>query len=63
MIADGLFARFPCDEVYGLHNVPTGPRGRVLFRPGPAMAGADFFDIRVTGAARTAPGRTRRTIP
>ena len=49
MIADGLFDRFPCDEVYGLHNAPDGPRGRIGVRPGPAMAAADFFDIRVAG--------------
>jgi amidohydrolase len=22
MLADGLFERFPCDEIYGLHNAP-----------------------------------------
>ena len=49
MIADGLFKQFPCDELYGLHNSPTGPHGQVGFREGPAMAGADFFDIRIEG--------------
>ena len=49
MISDGLFQRFPCDEIYGLHNSPDGPRGKVTIKPGPAMAGADFFDIRVQG--------------
>ena len=49
MIADGLFERFPCDEVYGLHNNPNGPRGQVATRPGPSMAAADFFDLRITG--------------
>jgi amidohydrolase len=49
MLADGLFQRFPCDEVYGLHNDPNGHAGRVGVRAGPAMAGADFFDIRVLG--------------
>jgi len=49
MIADGLFERFPCDEVYGLHNAPNGPHGLISVRPGPAMAAADFFDIRITG--------------
>lgn len=49
MIADKLFQRFPCDEVYGLHNAPDlGPRQVTVF-PGPAMAAADFFDITVTG--------------
>ena len=49
MIADGLFERFPCNEVYGLHNWPGGPLGQVALRTGPAMAGSDFFDIRITG--------------
>ena len=49
MLADGLFERFPCDEVYGLHNSPDGPFGRVGIREGAAMAAADFFDIRITG--------------
>jgi hippurate hydrolase len=49
MLAEGLFERFPCDEVYGLHNSPDLPLGRISVRPGAAMAGADFFDIRLTG--------------
>jgi amidohydrolase len=49
MLADGLFERFPCDEVYGLHNSPHGPRGKVTMRSGAAMAAADFFDIRIKG--------------
>jgi hippurate hydrolase len=49
MIADGLFQRFPVDEIYGLHNSPDGPRGQVTVKPGPAMAAADFFDIRIQG--------------
>ena len=49
MLAEGLFARFPCDEVYGLHNNPSAPHGRVGVKPGPAMAGASFFDITIEG--------------
>jgi hippurate hydrolase len=49
MLAEGLFERFPCDEVYGLHNWPGAPQNRVRIIPGVAMAGADFFDIKVTG--------------
>jgi hippurate hydrolase len=49
MIADDLFQRFPCDEIYGLHNAPNlGPRQVRVFA-GPGMAGADFFDITITG--------------
>jgi hippurate hydrolase len=49
MLKDGLFERFPCDEVYGLHNWPNGERGRIFMREGAAMAAADFFDIRIAG--------------
>lgn len=49
MLADGLFERFPCDELYGLHNSPYHPHGRVAIRPGLAQAGASFFDIKVRG--------------
>ncbi|MGF1551356.1 MAG: M20 aminoacylase family protein [Paracoccaceae bacterium] len=47
MLADGLFERFPCDEIYGLHNSPTLPLGQVAVFPGRAMAGASLFDIRI----------------
>jgi amidohydrolase len=49
MIKDGLFERFPCDEVYGLHNAPDLNHGEIAILPGPAMAGADFFDITIQG--------------
>nr|WP_047574089.1 M20 aminoacylase family protein [Methylobacterium sp. ZNC0032] len=49
MIAEKLFERFPCDEIYGLHNSPDLDPGQISIFPGPAMAGADFFDIRITG--------------
>jgi amidohydrolase len=49
MIKDGLFEKFPCDEIYGLHNAPNLNLGEVAIFPGPAMAGADFFDITIQG--------------
>lgn len=49
MIADGLFEKFPCDEIYGMHNNPNGLLGQVSVKPGAAMAGACFFDITVHG--------------
>ncbi|MBD9375634.1 amidohydrolase [Rhizobium sp. ARZ01] len=50
MIAEGLFDRFPCDEVFGMHNNPNGTPGLVKVKPGVAMAGACFFDIVMRGA-------------
>jgi amidohydrolase len=49
MIAEGLFRRFACDEIYGLHNKPDGKPGRFALRKGVMMAGASFFDVTITG--------------
>ncbi len=49
MIDDGLFERFPCDEVYAIHNWPQLPLGVVQTRPGPIMGAGDAFSIRVEG--------------
>ena len=49
MVDDGLFERFPMDSVYGLHNWPGLSTGEFAVHPGPMMAGADFFDIRLRG--------------
>ncbi len=49
MLKDGLFQRFPCDAVFGLHNRPGTPVGQYAITPGAAMAGGAFFDIVVTG--------------
>jgi hippurate hydrolase len=47
MIEDGLFERFPCEEVYALHNWPALPAGTIATRPGPIMAAADRVEIKV----------------
>jgi amidohydrolase len=49
MIADGLFDRFPVDAVYGMHNTPGMPVGQFATRPGPILAGADFWGVTFTG--------------
>jgi amidohydrolase len=49
MVEEGLFERFPADEVYALHNVPGLPVGHFAGRAGPMMAATDDFDIIVTG--------------
>lgn len=49
MLNDGLFERFPCDVIYGMHNRPGAPVGHFSITPGTAMAGGGFFDITVTG--------------
>jgi hippurate hydrolase len=49
MIEDGLFERFPADEVYALHNWPGLPPGQIGVTPGPAMAAADRIEITIDG--------------
>ena len=49
MLADGLFERFPCDAIYGMHNRVGMEVGTFAVRPGPAMAAGAFFDIEVRG--------------
>ena len=49
MIEEGLFKRFPCDSIYGLHNWPQLPKGTVATRPGPVMASVDILHIVVKG--------------
>ena len=49
MIADGLFKRFPCDAVFGMHNRPGMALGKFAVRAGAMMAGGAFFDIDIEG--------------
>ncbi|MGV2290823.1 M20 aminoacylase family protein [Trinickia sp. YCB016] len=49
MIADGLFERFPCDAIFGLHNHPGVPVGTFGFRAGPLMAACDTVKVRIVG--------------
>jgi hippurate hydrolase len=49
MIRDGLFERFPCDAVFGMHNWPGMPAGHFGLRPGPQMASSSEFRVTVTG--------------
>jgi hippurate hydrolase len=49
MLADGLFERFPCDAIYGLHNRPGMRVGQFGLCAGPMMAGAAFFDLTIQG--------------
>lgn len=49
MMADGLFEKYPCDAVYGLHNWPYTPLGQVEVNLRAAMANVDNFDITITG--------------
>lgn len=49
MLEDGLFEKFPCDEIYALHNWPALPAGTIGINPGPMMAASDIFEITIDG--------------
>ncbi len=49
MVQEGLFERFPANEVYALHNWPNLPPGKIAVRPGPMMAATDEIQITVRG--------------
>ena len=49
MIADGLFERFPCDAIFGMHNHPGLPTGTLLFGAGPFMSASDTAILRIRG--------------
>ncbi|MGX1500047.1 M20 aminoacylase family protein [Roseibium aggregatum] len=64
MLADGLFEKHPCDEIYGMHNNPLAAPNKVGLRPGVAMAGATFFDIVIEGRGShgAAPHHSRDAV-
>jgi hippurate hydrolase len=49
MVQEGLFERFPMEQVYGLHNWPMAPEGTFLWRVGPVMAAVAQIEITITG--------------
>jgi len=49
MVEEGLFDKFPAEEVYGMHNWPGLPAGQFAARVGPVMAATDQFEITIEG--------------
>jgi hippurate hydrolase len=49
MLADGLLERFPCDALFGMHNMPGLPAGHLGFREGPMMASQDLLNVTIEG--------------
>ena len=45
MLNDGLFERFPCDAVYGMHTMPGLPVGQFALRSGPLLAASGRWDV------------------
>lgn len=49
MVKDGLFEKFPCEQIFGMHNRPKLDVGKFAIRSGPQMAGGGLFDIHISG--------------
>ncbi|MCS2158821.1 M20 family metallopeptidase [Scandinavium sp. H11S7] len=49
MVEDGLFDKFPCDHIFGLHNMPSQKIGKIGLHDGAMMASSDTLHIEVTG--------------
>jgi hippurate hydrolase len=64
MMQDGLFDKFPCDAVFGIHNMPGMPVGQFGIRSGPTMASSNRFTIKIKGVGGHAaqPHKTVDTI-
>ncbi len=64
MLRDGLFERFPCDEIYAFHNCER-PLGQILVHEKAVAAGADRFVIRLKGLGGHAatPHLARSPLP
>lgn len=63
MIEEGLFERFPCDAVYGVHNGPKVPLGKVITRPGPLAAAGDTWEVVFEGTGGHGAGPHAGTDP
>lgn len=63
MMDDGLFEKYPCDAVYGVHNWPMVPKGKIVTRPGHFMAASDRFNLKIKGRGGHAALPHRTTDP
>jgi hippurate hydrolase len=49
MLDDGFLKLFPCEAMFGMHNMPGKPAGKFVAVPGFAMASSDSVIIKVRG--------------
>ena len=49
MVREGLFERFPMDQIYALHNWPGLAPGKIAVRAGPVLAATDEIRIAISG--------------
>lgn len=63
MMEEGLFERYPCDMIFGVHNWPNSDKGTIKTRTGAIMASADVFRITVKGKGGHAAMPSRGVDP
>ena len=63
MLKDGLFQRFPCDAIFGLHNRPGMPVGQYGIAPGAPWRAGLSSTSPSPAAARTVPDRKKASTP
>ncbi|KEY58851.1 amidohydrolase [Serratia sp. DD3] len=49
MLVDGLLQRFPFEEIYGLHNYPSVPKGEFHVNQKATLSASDTFNITIKG--------------
>ena len=63
MIEEGLFDKFNCDAVYGMHNMPGIPTGRFAIRSGAMLASSDSWQVTFKGTGGHGAMPDRGTDP
>ena len=49
MIEDGVLEKYPCDAIFGFHNMPGFPLGHFGFKNGAALASSDHVTVKIQG--------------
>jgi len=63
MIEDGLFTRWPCDDIYAFHNMPALKPGEAGVRAGPTLQSLAVFEIAIEGIGGHGAAPHRATDP
>ncbi|MBM3649180.1 MAG: amidohydrolase, partial [Alphaproteobacteria bacterium] len=63
MIEEGLFDKFNCDAVYGMHNMPGVATGRFAIRSGAMLASSDSWQVTFKGTGGHGAMPDRGTDP
>jgi hippurate hydrolase len=63
MIEEGLFDKFNCDVVYGMHNMPGYEKGRFAIRTGAMLASSDSWEVTFKGTGGHGAMPDRGTDP